>query len=189
VASLTTQVGGKYSPDDDSVFQVKRHLVAAGIMVAYPMLDYIHSTVGDFHFAFDPMMQSFARVEERYYAAIRSSSFHTVANVFRGQAGYVGNSAALEICAAMAAERPIISLHPIKLQGHVDGEIAKILEHRAQAICVVNLLDLPVARVHDSVTSSLECADGYELSSTERRMVSRKVQKLLLELADVDRSP
>jgi hypothetical protein len=46
-----TQVGGKYHPDDDTVFRIKRVLVRLDIAVSHPIADEIKSVAGDHGYA------------------------------------------------------------------------------------------------------------------------------------------
>ena len=90
---LYTQIGGKYHPDDDSVFRLKRRLTGLGVTVSHPLADSILA-LGEAHgFAFDPAEYSFADVERNYYESIRRCDVHIVANQFGLDLGYIGGSA------------------------------------------------------------------------------------------------
>lgn len=89
---LSTQVGGKYHPDDNSVFRVKQALIRLGMSVSHPLADEIKVTNGEHGFAFDPaiLVQSFCEVERHYYESIWASDFHTICNQFKRNFGYLG---------------------------------------------------------------------------------------------------
>ncbi len=75
---MSTQVGGKYHPDDDTVFQVKRVLSQLGVSVSHPLANEVKASKGNHVFAFDPATQSFDDVERHYYECIRTCDFHAV---------------------------------------------------------------------------------------------------------------
>src|SRR5215475_3532271 len=135
-----TQVGGKYHPDDDSVFRLKRRLLGLGVSVAHPIADGVSMFDGSSGFAFDLARQSFHEVEVHYYECIRTCDFHTVCNQFRDNIGYLGGSASLEMAYAMCHRRPIVALHPVTINDTVDERVRAFLTPRLPYVVVHDFL-------------------------------------------------
>lgn len=179
---LRTQVGGKYSTFDSSVFKLKRTLIAAGISVSHPIADRILSTEDGRNYAFDSAITSFSAVEHDYYKSISNSSFHTVCNVFMEHRGYVGRSAALEVCYAMLASRPIIMLHAPVPQVWVAKEHRALILERQSLFTIANLLELSPEEVAQTAEGAASKPVDYELTNTEQDVIGSAVVRLLADL-------
>lgn len=131
-----TQVGGKYHPDDDTVFRLKRWLSRQGVSVSHPIADVIKSSTVGHGFAFDTAAMNFGEVERHYFDSIKTSSFHVVANQFREHLGYLGASASLEVAYAMCQRRAVVLLHPPSINATVEDTVRAFLQPRLHRMIV-----------------------------------------------------
>ncbi len=174
-----TQIGGKYHPDDDSVFRLKALLMKLGVSVSHPIADEIRASTADRWFAFDLSQQSFADVERDYYNSIATSDFHTVCNQFGPQLGYTGVSASLEIAFAMCHRIPIVLLHPACITPSVDNEVRSFLLTRLDRVRICNLLSTPDDVIVALLSSFETKVVDYAVSAGERQMIETRVADLL----------
>jgi hypothetical protein len=180
---LSTQVGGKYHPADDSVFRVKQALIRLGVSVSHPLADEIKAANGDYGFAFDPATQSFCEVERHYYESIRTSDFHTVCNRFKANLGYLGASASLEMAYAMCHGRPIVVLHPVAVNANVNSQVRLFIACRLRHLIIHNLLQATTAQ-NERILSDLHAKQvNYGVSKQERHAIESRVQALLDQLS------
>ncbi len=176
---LRTQVGGKYHPDDDSVFRVKSLLTRLGVAVSHPIADEIKALAGGHGFAFNPAQYSFAEVERDYYHRIEVCDFHTVCNQFKTQLGYLGSSASLEIAYAMRHRRPIVLLHAPDIATSVDSFVRDFLQPRFRLLARYDFLSAPPACSIGVLTElSDKCVD-YDVSEEDAAAIELRVQTLL----------
>lgn len=180
---LRTQVGGKYHPDDDSVFQVKQVLARLGVSVSHPLADEIKVANGDHAFAFDPAIQSFCEVEHHYYESIRTSNFHTVCNQFKTNLGYLGGSASLEIAYAMCHGRPIVVLHPVTINANVDSQVQSFITPRLHHLITHNFLRATSAQNQNILSNLRAKRVDYGVCEEERCVIESRVHALLDELS------
>jgi hypothetical protein len=176
---LRTQIGGKYHPDDDSVFRLKRRLTGLGVTVSHPIADSILA-LGEAHgFAFDPAEHSFADVERDYYESIRRCDVHVVANQFGSDLGYIGGSASQEMAFAMLHARPIVVLHPGRLTAGVDPAVRQILEPRYERLVVCDLLAEPEAVVQERLHRLVGHPVDYGLIHDEHSFIATWTREFL----------
>lgn len=180
---LSTQVGGKYHLEDNSVFRVKRVLIQLGLSVSHPLADKIKITSQGDAFAFDPSMRSFRDVERDYYESVRLSDFHTVCNRFKDSLGYLGASASLEMAYAMCHGRPIVVLYPVTFSTNVDSQVKSFITPRLHHLITHNFLEATEAQ-NEYVLSSLPARQAnYEVSEQERCAIESRVVALLDQLS------
>lgn len=179
---LSTQVGGKYHLEDNSVFRVKWVLTRLGVSVSHPLADEIRATNQDDAFAFDPRTRSFSDVENHYYESIRLSDFHTVCNQFKGNLGYLGASASLEMAYAMCHGRPIAVLHPVTINANVDSQVSSFLLPRLHHLIMHNFLQATMAENRRRLSSLHPGPINYGVSEQERYVIESRVQALLDQL-------
>lgn len=182
VNPLHTQVGGKYSNDDSTVFQVKRRLQECGFTVTHPLADSIIADGDGTAFAFDPLIHSFKDVETDYYASIRSCAFHTVANLYHG-APYTGWSASLEVAYAMCFKRPLLVMAPLCPNDNVDDTIRKVVEIRSDKVRVLpELLNHDPEIIKAQIQSVMAEEVDYGLTAREYSAVIDAVNDLISSL-------
>jgi len=174
----STQIGGKYRPDDDTLFDIKRRLVDAGVIVTHPIADNMIFVKGGTGFAFDPTVYSFIEIERAYYLSIARSTFHTVANG-NDLEGYIGESACIELSFAMLLSRPILLTQPPTYKEAVDPALRELLIARNSLLEVHDLLSLTDSQLHAVITQL--GATGhveYKLTSNEQALVRSMVRSL-----------
>jgi hypothetical protein len=180
--SLMTQIGGKYSPIDDSIFKLKRKLTAMQLTVRHPIADSIMSTSDGRALAFDASTVSFLAVERDYYDSISSSSFHVVCNQFMDIKGYIGESALLEIAFAMSHGRPVVLLHPPVWKPGLKVRMRSIVESRLADFRINDLLSLSASDGSSYLESVVVGNIDYELSGSERSYIASEVDALFRSL-------
>lgn len=179
---LSTQIGGKYHPDDNSVFRVKQVLTRLGVSVSHPLADEIKTTSRGRAFAFDPGVQSFCDVERHYYESIRVCDFHTVCNQFKTNLGYLGSSASLEMAYAMCQSRPIVALHPVTVNANVDSRVGAFIVARIHLVITHDFLRATPAQ-NERVLSNLHAKQiNYGVSEQERSAIESRTHALFDEL-------
>lgn len=181
---LSTQVGGKYHPDDNSVFLVKQALLRLGVSVSHPLADEIKVVNGDQGFAFDPARQSFCEVERHYYESIRTCDFHTVCNQFKTNFGYLGNSASLEVAYAMCHGRLIVVMHPLTVNVDVDSQVRAFLTGRLHCVITRNFLRATSARNRRFLCGLHAKQVDYGVSDVDRHLIESRASALLDELSN-----
>ena len=181
---LSTQVGGKYHPDDDGVFLVKRALLRLGVSVSHPLADEIKVVNGYHGFAFDPARQSFREVERDYYESIRTCDFHTVCNQFKANFGYLGNSASLEVAYAMCHGRPIVAMHPLTVNIDVYSQVRAFLTGRLHRVMTHNFLRATPAHNRRFLYGLHAKQVDYGVSDVDRYLIESRASTLLDELSD-----
>jgi hypothetical protein len=172
-----TQIGGKYDIRDTSLFTLKQQLQAANIVVSHPLADKIVSAQNGQSYAFDPKHMNFYDVETDYYHCIATSDFHTVNNTFLAEKGYLGSSAALEICIAMVHSKPIVLLYEPVYKHGLDVTLVKIIAHNLPKIYVNFLPALDSAKLQAFVRA-LPKTQTYHITASQRRYCLAAVDKL-----------
>lgn len=179
---LRTQVGGKYSPDDDSVFRVKRILQAAGVLVRHPMADRVVGQIGEVYCAYDTRRFTFLEIEADYYTCLADCHFHVVSNLASNVKGYVGESAAIEIGYALLQQRPIWLLHKPIFGARVDADLREIVAGRERQMLVRDLLGMDTSAVRRQASELQGYAPDYRLSVAEAKAIYARVRGLFLNL-------
>lgn len=174
-----TQIGGKYHSDDDTIFRLKWLLSRLGVSVSHPIADEIKASVGDHGFAFDPTVLTFSVVERDYYASIKESEFHVVANRFRTDLGYLGGSASLEIAYAMCQRRPIVLLHPASINTNVDDAVRAFLQPRLHQVVIHNFLTVPHESSIALMAKIARHSVDYDVSGQGKMLIESRVRALL----------
>ena len=174
----STQIGGKYHKDDNSLFRLKKMLQSVGIAVSHPIADQIVYSDNGQGFAFDPTKMSFYEVEADYYNSIATSDFHTVNNTFLADKGYVGESAALEMAYAMSHQRPIVVMYPLRLKEGLDDTLKSLLLQRENLIEVRNMHDMASGVIRNTCIDLGGRAVDYGLTKDEENFVIGNVKRL-----------
>jgi len=178
----STQIGGKYHKDDNSLFRLKKILQSARVVVSHPIADQIlYSNKGQ-GFAFDPTKTSFYEVETDYYNSIATSDFHTVNNTFLSYRGYIGESAALEMAYAMSHHKPIIVMYPLRLKDSLDTALENLLLSRENCIKVHDMHELSLDAVKDVCLAAYGRTIDYGLTADEEDFIADRVKRLFAEI-------
>ncbi|MGH3938418.1 MAG: hypothetical protein ACRDTG_07240 [Pseudonocardiaceae bacterium] len=184
-----TQIGGKYHPDDDTIFRLKQSLSRLGVSVSHPIADEIKTFVDGQGFAFDPTVLTFTQVEHDYYDSIKESEFHVVANQFETHLGYLGGSASLEMAYAMCQRRPIVLLHQASFSTRVEDTVREFLQPRLCQVVVHNFLTAPPESSIALIAAIGGRSVDYDVSSQGKILIESRVRALLegiqLKVTDV----
>lgn len=176
---IRTQLGGKFSREDDGIFVLKKQLKDLGVTVAFPEGD---SIVGDHNgipVTFNPEEKDFYQVELEYLASIRDSSLHIVYNNKPGVPGYIGESASLEMLYAIAHNKPIVVAHsPIVLSETVWDEVREPISRNQYEFFQIRFDLLTPEETLKLLNRAAINSPTYKLSSEE----SEKVFPLILRL-------
>jgi hypothetical protein len=177
-----TQIGGKYSTLNPLLFSLKRHLIDAGYLVSHPIGDCILKQENDVALSFDPVElgKTFYEVELDYYHAIKTNPFHVVCNAFNGVNGYLGESAAIEICYAMQHDKHVIMLFPPLFAETIPNEIKVILKKCSPAISVARLDQMPLGDIAGFIEGILEANQLHPLTVVDEICIMEHVKKLLV---------
>ena len=137
---IKTQISGKFSKKDRGIFNLKRKLIEAGIMVQFPFGDKIVGEYKGIPITFSPTAdESFYDVELAFFAAIRTNSVHIVHNKHERHRGYVGESASIEMAYAILHAKPIILLHQLMLSDNVPRSVWKLIEENRKNLFVARI--------------------------------------------------
>lgn len=180
---LRTQIGGKFSRLDLGLFDLKRRLVDAGIEVNYPAGDFIVKTVNGVDLSFDPDSESlsFFEVETEYLKSIRDSSFHTVHNAFRGNLGYVGKSAGMEIAYAMLHRVPVVLMYHPSFQASIDSRIRNLLSSKEHLFNIIRIDRLTNSQLLNQLERISASRVDYVLSVETELNIMANVETILGE--------
>lgn len=176
---MTTQIGGKYHPADDSVFRVKKVITQLGLKVTHPIADEIKANTEHHALAFDPNEHVFSEVERHYYESIRICDFHTVCNRFKDDIGYLGVSASLELAFAICHRRPIVLLHPANITKAVDPFIHDFLRRNLRQVTVHNFLSSDRPTNLAAIASAAHRYIDYGVTANEQQVVHKRVDSLI----------
>jgi hypothetical protein len=183
LSNLITQIGGKFSRHNLGLFDLKQQLIRAGIKVTYPTGNGIVQTFNGIDLSFDleSSSLSFYQIEVEYLKAIRSSSFHTVYNVFQNEKGYVGRSTGMEIGYAVLHSVPIVFLYTPVFQKSISQPVIELLDSRSNSFNVVRLDCLSEEELLEKLKCISQAHKTYDLSVEEEITVMTYVQEVLSE--------
>lgn len=109
---LKTQLGGKFSKQEQGLFELRTKLIDAGIEVEFPFNDGIVGVHNGIEVTFIPTeSRSFYDVEIEFFSAIKNNSIHIVHNKFVEKVGYIGESASIELAYALLHNKPVVLLY------------------------------------------------------------------------------
>jgi hypothetical protein len=173
----SVQIGGKFTVLDNGIFVLKRALLAAGVDVSHPLGDSIKTNVSGMSLSIDLDTVGFSLfdLEIDYLRHIAQSSLHIVHNKVGTDIGYVGESAAVEICYAILKNRNICLLHKPIYSSSVPRVLTDILELR-QSTFHVKRIDLLEGDVLLNAVSQLSQSEPhYNLNPSEVQAIKRQV--------------
>lgn len=177
----STQISGKYGPENLGVFALKRQLVAAGASVRHPIGDSILEYSVGFTIT-DPIeaTRPFHEAERGFLAEIRDSSFHIVYDIFGDLDGYMGESTAIETAYALAHDKPLILLRSPRIYSDtLPTRIRNLIERYSAAITVKRLDAMPTGKLVDLLRGVAASAPVYGLTPSEKEAVITEARALL----------
>jgi len=177
---ILTQLGGKFSREDDGIFVLKKKLTDSGAIVRFPEGDSIIGDHNGIPITFNSDEKDFYQVELEYLAAIKNCSCHIIYNHKPNIPGYIGESASVEILYAIAHNKPIVVIHkPIVISSTVWEKVSRILEKNTPTFTQIRLDLLPPAFIMEELERITTSAPNYNLTPQERNDVFTFVLRLI----------
>lgn len=178
---METQLGGKYSKEDQGLFDLKARLMDAGIHVAFPMYDKIVTEQNGIELTFDPSKEgmSFYEAELRYLRAIRNNPVHFIHNKFREDLGYIGESASVEMAYAMVHNRPIVLLYPPQFSPKAPVIVQDIVAANTGLLHVARIDQMEASEIREFALQATQTPTQYDITVEQELEVMRTVDKLL----------
>jgi hypothetical protein len=174
---LITQLGGKYHPGNNSLFQMKRKLEKLGVKVTHPFSDEFIFTQNDRSFTFDPTLWSRYEVEVSFYESIATSPLHIVCNESEDTKGYIGDSTSLQMLYAMIKKKPIILLYEPVLKENISRFAKEVLVRHNDQFIIWNILE---DRDDNAILERLKLYShkvvDYKLNEHEEILIRAKVR-------------
>lgn len=122
---LSTQISGKYSPDNPDLFAFRQRLVAFGMDVRFPAGNDIIEYAENFAITVPhERVTPFPDTERAFMGSIGTSDLHIAYNVWGAEEGYIGESTAIETIEALAHNVPTVWLRTLgRLSPHIGGAL------------------------------------------------------------------
>lgn len=103
---IRTQLSSRYSPDNLTLFDFKRHLRASAVDATYPIGDDIIGYDQGFAITVEEEAHvPFYSSELRFLRQVKANPLHIVFNINGGHEGYIGESTSVETAYAMLLDR------------------------------------------------------------------------------------
>lgn len=177
-------ISGKYGPDWQPVYEVRRAFTAAGMDVAFPLGDAPRKSYNGYTFS-DPLEEyiSFENMQERFFRGIEDNPFHVVCpgRLDRGRVdrGYVGFSTAHEICWAISKAKPVIITSQIDdISRYLPMRLHEIVRDAEELFIPLDPRELGVSSLRRALKGLPRKVD-YHISDQERKDVFNGYCKLL----------
>jgi hypothetical protein len=180
IESLGVQISGKYHPDNIGLFALRKNLLNVGFSVSFPAGDAISAYPQDFAITTEQeAITPFHRTEIDFLRAVKSNAIEIVDNRYGGSAeGYIGESAAIEMAAAMGYGKPIILLREPVFGQKAPSTIVDIIQKRQD---LIHLLELDVLTPSELQALLLEVAaetPDYQLLRDESVIITHEIVRL-----------
>jgi hypothetical protein len=184
---MRTQLGGKYSKEEQGLFTLKTHLVDAGVDIVHPIGNGIVSGYKGMSLCFDPVKEgkSFYEIELDYYNGIRTNPIHLVYNKFKEIRGYLGESASIELAYAMAHDIPAVLLYRPAFADSVPEAIRTIIDRAIDKVSIIRLDLLAAEEVKPTLAEISTTPISYGISVEDELMVMSFVKRLLDSFREV----
>src|ERR1022692_4986846 len=146
---ITSQLSGKFSKQDNKLFELRRKLIAAGVEVEFPFNDKIISEYKGIPITFIPTAdRTFYDIEIAFYQSIRKNPVHIVHNRFGEMEGYIGESVSIEIAYAILHNKPVILLFapfftekvPLAIRALIETNCTNLFIQRIDLMSKVKLI-------------------------------------------------
>lgn len=183
---MDTQLGGKYSREDQGLFELKAALKAAGINVMFPMNDQIVAEHNGIELTFDPEKEglSFYDAEVMYLSAIRNNPVHIIHNKFKEDLGYIGQSASVEMTYAILHDRPVVLLYPPRFSDKAPAIVQDIVARNAGLLHVARIDSMEPGELKNYIFGVAERPVQYDLDVKQEIEIMRTVDELLESYKD-----
>jgi hypothetical protein len=162
--SFSTQISGKYSPDNSELFAFKRLLKEAGLSVSFPVGDTIIEYEEEFAITVPQERRvPFHLTEEEFYRRIEENHLQIVYNLYGTVEGYVGESTLVETAYALICNKPIILLRDPFYGDRTSRSLAEIVEANKSKIFVRALDKLTIAELQTYINEVMRQPTNYSL--------------------------
>lgn len=177
---INTQLGGKFSKEENGLFDLRRHLINAGINVQFPFNDGIIGEYNGIGVTFIPTPErTFYDIETEFFHAIKTNPIHIVHNKFKDQLGYIGESASIELGYAIIHNRPIVLLYPPILSDKVSPIIRDLLTRNIDLIKVERLDMLGTEELNTFISETLSKPVEYIIGVNDEVEIMKIIDALL----------
>lgn len=186
--TLITQLGGKYSTEDDGLFKLKKTLQAAGVLVSYPEGESIVVIKNGIPLTFDPYKSklNFYQVEINYLKSIKDTDFHIVYNKFKDHLGYIGESASIEMAYALIFNKPIVLLYLPFFSDKVPNDIKVFLKNNLIQIFIERLDMLDKKSLRKYLKKISRSKIDYNIIVTDQIKILERIKKLLNKYKEIN---
>lgn len=176
---IITQISGKYSNEDNGLFELKTQLEEIGIEVIFPENAGIVAYKDSIPLTFIPSPEkSFYDVELAFFESIRNCDFHMVHNNYKEQLGYIGFSTSHEICYAIKeGKKIIIRVNKIFFSDKVPNSLQNVIITNASKFII-----LPNDFIKQGIDffQKINGPCTYELTEKDSQAIGDYVEQLLL---------
>lgn len=182
---IKTQIGGKFSKDENGLFELRKRLIASNINVEFPFNDGIVGEYKGIGVTFIPTSErTFYDIEIEFFEAIRRNPVHIVHNKYIEQIGYIGESTSIELGYAIIHNTPIIFLYPPIFSDKVSDVIKKLITDNISLIHVKRLDILTQDELNKYIVEVSLIQPKYDYKLKDELEVIKTVDNLLNSYLD-----
>lgn len=174
---LRTQISGRYSPDNQGVFDFKQQLVEAGLDVCFPVGDRIIEHSCGFAITVPHEAETpFHATEVQFLREIKANPIQITYNLYGENEGYVGESTGLETAYALLCNKPVVLLRePTNFSATIEPSVKSLIEKYKGAVVVEALDKLSSCELTKRLGEIAMAEVDYGLTSDEASIVMRGV--------------
>ncbi len=177
---MKTQLGGKFSKLENGLFELKKKLESAGVIVEFPFNDGIIGQHNGIDVTFIPTEEkNFHSVEIDFFKAIKRNPIHVVHNKFVDQIGYIGVSASIEIAYAILHDKPILFLYKPMFSDSVNPYIKHLILRNVKAIRIKRIDDWRPEEVKNFIEDFTNTGVEYDINVEDEIQIMDLVNDLL----------
>lgn len=178
---ITTQLGGKFSVEDNGLFNLKKKLINSNIKVNYPKGESIVTVQNGVPLTFDPQKEkkSFYEIEIQYLKSIRDTDIHIVYNRHINDIGYIGESASMEIAYAILHNKHICLSYLPLYSNKVDPTVKLLIDKNIDKILILNILESNDSSFIDSINKYIENPLNYLFEIQDELCIYKIVETTL----------
>src|SRR3989338_5234043 len=178
---IETQLGGKYSKEDQGLFHLKSALTKAGIYVRFPMGNDIVVEHNGIALTFDPQAEgvSFYEAEVRYLRAIKNNSFHIIHNKYRQDLGYIGQSASVEMAYTMLHNKPLVLLYPPNFSDKAPQIVQEVVAANTSELNIARLDTMQPYEISEYLQDIARQQPHYDIDVRQEITIMKTLEELL----------
>jgi hypothetical protein len=167
------QISGKYSPDNQGLFLLRRRLVDAGIIVQFPRGD----TIIDYPYKFaitipEEAEVPFYKTQIEFFREIRQNHIQITFDIYDDLDGYVGESTGIETAYALSCNKPILMLVPPEIYSRMlPKRIQNLIEVHKSQIVIQDIREMTNSELTEFLCDFQTKEVNYGLSYADRRTI------------------